>query len=423
MRPDSFAELAPATMAIGGAALLGFLAAGALVRRDLAPAAGLKSAPQRLLLGAALTLGVTAGSIKLAIIVALSLASGAPAPPPRAAVEAQRIESTPQPAPNVWRDLPPFEPAPDPKIAALGRRLFFDAALSVDGTLACASCHDLAAKAGADGRRRARGVGGREGQRNTPTVYNVAYQTRLFWDGRATSLEEQALGPIVNPAEMGQPTIADAVAKIDTDDYRAAFALAFGDDRIDAARLAAALAAFERTLVTADTPYDRFLRGEADAMSARQLRGMARFEALGCSLCHSGPNFSGASRFTPQRPLAPLMAQGTRLEATLGRDKGAAGPGAGNGLFRVPSLRNVALTAPYLHDGSVDDLEEVVRIMGELQARADFIGDGPAPAPAWLPQQRRFAAQTRKTMSTEDVADIVAFLHALTSDGLSRSAR
>ncbi|MBK9082977.1 MAG: c-type cytochrome [Rhizobiales bacterium] len=407
------------------AVMLGFLAAAQLVRRDLAPSIGLHG-PRQIFLVAGLTFGVVAALIKIGVIVVLAHARTlAPSGPP-APLEAARDDLVAGAfQPQDWRALPGEASRsilPSPRLVG---RCSDEPALSRDGTLTCASCHDLTAKGGADGRRVAVGVDGQTGTRNTPTVYNAAFQTKLFWDGRAGSLEEQALGPIVNPIEMAAESIEAALARIDTPDWRAAFARAFGPSaRIDAPHLARALADFERTLITSDAPYDRFVRGEATALDARQKRGMARFDEIGCSRCHSGPNFSGASMFEPRRPFMQLMTRGTRFEATLGRDKGRAGPQAENGVWRIPSLRNVALTAPYLHDGSVSELKEAVRIMAELQARATLAWTGAAsPPPAWLADQRRFEPTSRRVMTEEDVDDIVAFLNALTSERLAAASR
>lgn len=416
-------DIAPIVAAAAGAAVCGFFAAAKLVRRDLAPAAGL-AGPRQFLLGGALTFGVIAVAIKVGLMVGLANVRSL-APPASIAYEPSPPLAFSGVAPPVeWRDLPEAGIAVDPAVAALGRRLFHETALSRDGTLSCASCHDLERKAGADGRRVAVGVGGATGNRNTPTVFNAAFQTRLFWDGRAGSLEEQAIGPILNPIEMAAPSIEWALARLDAAGYAEAFSRAFGPQgRLDAAHLARALAEFERTLTTADTRYDRFVRGDGDALDPRERRGMARFEEVGCARCHSGPNFSGASQFEPRQPFMPLMTEGTRFEATLGRDKGRAPAGADNGVFRVPSLRNVALTGPYFHDGSVSDLSEAVRIMAELQARAALIaGEAERPAPAWSSDRRRFEPGARRAVTPQDVEDIVAFLGALTSPSLVAGA-
>lgn len=407
-----------------------------VVRRDLMP--GLKHGdPGRWFLGAALGMGVIAFAIKLAIAATLAnfpertiapllpgpndlLAVVEPAPPPP--VEPPRADR--------WQPLPETPPSPadnptTPGKVALGKRLFEDPALSADGRIACATCHDVPSGAGADGKGTAVGITGIPGRRNTPTVFNAAFQTRLFWDGRAVSLERQALGPMLNPDEMGMPSLEAVEHRIAADpSYRADFAQVFGAE-VSIARIAQAIAAYERTLITPDSPYDRFVRGDAAALDDSQKRGMWLFDSLGCAACHAGPNFSGASRLGPQVPFAPLFAHRSEpaMRHGLDQDRGRAGPGAAEGLWRIPSLRNVALTAPYFHNGSVADLPEAVRVMATAQLNAVLGGaacDGRGAA-LWSEDRRRFEAVGRKCLSDADVADIVAFLKALTSERLGRA--
>jgi cytochrome c peroxidase len=308
-----------------------------------------------------------------------------------------------------WQALPGRAPVPagnpmSPAKVALGERLFFDPSLSRDGTVACASCHD--AKTGADGRAVAVGVGGRQGSRNAPTVRNAAFQARLFWDGRAGSLEEQAKGPLTNPMEMAMPDLAAVERRVAARPaYQEAFRRVFGGPRpVSIANIAAAIAAYERTLIDTDTPYDRYVRGDAAALDAAQRRGMALFESYGCRICHSGPNFSGASLFdtaNPYRafPALPMFADPFVLRYRLTQDPGRAEPGSRQGLWRVPSLRNVARTAPYFHNGSVTRLEDAVRIMASAQ-----LGRPADPG-------------NRHAVPEGDVADLVAFLKALSGRG------
>lgn len=435
------ADLAP-ILAIGiMVALAAFAALTLLVRRDLAPQGawgGALDGGGRWFLGAALGLGVIAFSIKLAILSTLAgfpdqtiapLLAGEtrPAPPETA------IPDTPPPAPAEprWRPLPalvphPADNPPTPARIALGRRLFHEPRLSADGQVACASCHDVTRGAGDDGRATARGIGGRVGGRNTPTVYNAAYQARLFWDGRAASLEEQALGPLLNPIEMGLTSPAQIEAPLRADpSYAADFAAAFGSAEITAARVAQAIAAFERTLVTADSPYDRFVAGDARALDTAQQRGMWLFQSLGCAACHAGPNFSGASLVGPRNPFAQLRAN--RLEPPLaGRlsaDKGRAVASAALGLWRVPSLRNVALTAPYFHDGSVATLSEAIRIMvvAQVGARLDDAATATdAEALWWNPAAAEIGRFAGKHVSVRDLSDLEAFLRGLSSQELTQ---
>ena len=307
------------------------------------------------------------------------------------------------PATADWQALPERAPVPagnpmSPAKIALGEKLFHDKSLSRDGKVACASCHD--AETGADGRPVSTGIGGRTGSRNAPTVRNAAFQARLFWDGRAGSLEEQAKGPLTNPVEMAMPDLAAVERRVAArPEYREAFARVFGG-AVAIDRIAAAIAAYERTLIDPDTPYDRYVRGDATALTEAQRRGMTLFENHGCRICHSGPNFSGASRFdtaNPYRafPALPMFAAPFVTRYRLTRDLGRAEPGARQGVWRVPSLRNVALTAPYFHNGAVETLEDAVRVMASAQ-----LG-------------RPVDRLDRNAIKDVDVADIVAFLKAL----------
>lgn len=419
----------PLLLTGAGAIVAGLAAAVLIVWRDLAPVARLGTVG-RLGLAAALGAGVLAFSVKfLAIELIASAGRGRLAPtlttadPPveTDAIDVGRpvFEALPRQAP-----FPPDDPPTAEKIA-LGRRLFFDTALSADGSLACASCHDLDGAAGADGRRVAIGIGGRAGSRNTPTVIDAAFQARLFWDGRARSLEEQALGPITNPIEMGSTDLDAVLARLRArPEVVADFAAAFGPDApIDAARLARALAAFERTLVAPDTRYDRFVRGETGLLDAEEIKGMALFERVGCIVCHAGPTFSRASLAAPDRGAGalrtfPALASPYTETHRLADDRGAAtGAAPGPGVWRIPSLRDVARTAPYFHNGSVDDLAEAVRVMATVQL-GRVVSDAATVEPIveWSPERRLFTRRTPQTLSRADVAAIVAFLKTLSSD-------
>lgn len=421
----------PSFLLMGAGVVVGGLTAASLiVWRDLAPTARLSPA-QRITLTAALGIGVIAFGLKLAVIETLSLAGrDRLAPTITEAVPEEVPEPSVAAGRPVWEALPSVAPHPadDPPTSekvALGERLFHDPLLSRDGTLSCASCHDLLKAAGGDGRPVAEGVGGAKGARNSPTVWNAAFQARLFWDGRAKSLEEQALGPIGNPIEMGNPDLDAVAARVAArPGYREAFAAAFGADApIDPPHLARALAAFERTLVTADTPFDRFVDGDTTALSPRQIRGMSLFETVGCIVCHAGPAFSrasflapdggrGALRIFPSLP-SPLVAA-----HRLDEDSGAAAAGK-RGVWRVPSLRNVALTGPWFHNGAVDDLAEAVRVMAVTQTgRVLSEAATLEPEIEWSPERRRLVRITPTPLSERDVADIVAFLEALSSDRL-----
>lgn len=275
----------------------------------------------------------------------------------------------------------------DAELVELGKTLFFEPRLSSTGEVSCASCHDLAA-GGVDGLAVSRGVAGRRGTRNAPTVWNAALRTALFWDGRAASLEAQAGGPILNPDEMGMPDEAAVVARLGAlEGYRDAFARAFGDGDVTFARVVAALAAFERTLLTPGSPFDRWVGGDEQALTPAAKRGWLAFNRLACIACHGEPTFSSRDVFV-RFPVRAVTDTPYVLGATRDRGRGElTGLARDDNTWRVPSLRNVALTAPYLHNGSVAKLEQVVRLMGR--------------------------AQLATTLSDEDVADLVAFLESL----------
>ncbi len=419
------------------AIVLGVVAIVSMVMRELGPFSGL-SAGGKWLLSGAFGLGVLAFALKVSVAVAVTrmperLISTSAAPPLEAPSElAARVLAyngvARQGVSYVWQALPTVAPEhagnpSTPAKVALGKRLFNETALSADGKLSCASCHDLTAKAGGDGRRTAQGIAGQIGGRNTPTVWNAAFQSVLFWDGRAASLEEQAQGPILNPQEMGMSSPAAAAARIRAlPGYRQAFAQAFGPgEDITFERIAAAIAAYERTLITPDTPYDRFVRGERTALSAQQLRGMARFEALGCITCHSGANFSDASQLGGQSPRRIFPALPGELENRFDLTPNGRAAGLERGVWRIPSLRNVALTAPYFHNGAVEKLEDAVRIMASAQLGASVDGaQRPGGALHWSAQERVLKRVERRSVGASDVADIVAFLQALSSERLTQ---
>jgi cytochrome c peroxidase len=397
-----------------------------IVRGDLAPKGRFKGAldgPGRWFLGAALGVGVIVMTLKLGIIITLSQAPQVTVAP---LIEHVQHEGMPEGEDKVsedmrlrlgWRALPDRAPAPrdnptTPEKVALGERLFHDPNLSMDRSVACASCHDVMGKAGGDARPTALGIRNQVGPRNAPTVWNAAFQGVLFWDGRAGSLEEQAKGPPVNPGEMGMPDLEAVAQRVREDDsYKEPFAKAFGSDApIDIDHIAKAIASFERTLITPDAPFDRFIKGDDQALSPAQKRGMALFREQGCITCHSGPNFSQASLFEPVSPDRYLMASRSPLAAKyrLAEDKGKAPKTSENGIWRIPSLRNVALTGPYFHNGQVRELKEAVRVMATAQLNAVVEGDGRKPKPG------------QKYLSQQDIEDLAAFLNALSSDRLTR---
>ncbi|MBT2971673.1 MAG: hypothetical protein B6D72_14590 [gamma proteobacterium symbiont of Ctena orbiculata] len=329
--------------------------------------------------------------------------------------------------PYTWQALPSSAPSPgDNPLTAektrLGKMLFFDTRLSADGTLSCASCHEISNdKGGGDGLRASIGINGQQGTRNAPTVLNAAFQKVLFWDGRAASLEDQAKGPLINPIEMGMPSLDQVVETVSgIPAYIEAFAAAFpGQPSITIDNIAKAIAAYERTLITPDSPYDRFVRGDRSALTAQQIRGMALFESTGCVLCHSGPNFSAASIFVDDIPfrLFPSVPD-TEYDRQYGftDDRGAAPDKSGSksGIWRIPSLRNVNRTGPYFHNGSVASLEEAVRIMARVQLNKSLSNSAlDDRSIQWLSGDQRLAVATHQALSDSEVDEIVAFLKAL----------
>ena len=243
----------------------------------------------------------------------------------------------------------PSRPPPSrEELVALGQRLFFDKRLSGDNTVSCASCHDPA-RAFSDGKRTSVGVSKRALRRNTPALWNLEGRAPYFWDGRAATLEAQALMPLSNPDEMGAD-LAALPAELSADaEYRKHFARVFPGEGVSASTLARALAAYERTLVSRSSPYDRYLEGEREALTEQQRQGLVLFNGKAeCMVCHNGPDLTDN--------------QFSRV-GLVSDDPGRAAidPVSGpRGGFKTPSLREVSRTAPYFHDGSAASLEEVV---------------------------------------------------------------
>lgn len=299
----------------------------------------------------------------------------------------------------LWQALPDVAPAPEDNPTTrekveLGKMLYFDPRLSSTGTVSCFSCHNLT-EGGDDHRPTSVGVHGQTGGRNAPTVWNAAFLSVQFWDGRAPTLEEQAKGPPSNPIEMGMADLDAVVRRIESiSGYGPYFEAAFGEgDVITIDNVARAIAAYERTLITPDSPFDRHVKGDKSALTEQQVRGMNTFHEVGCTSCHQGPAFAG-----PQLPMGtgffmkfPLMTDNPYVEKYgLTQDKGrfeATGDPADEHMWRVPTLRNLVYTAPYMHNGAVKSLPEAVRVMASTQLGA--------------------------SLSDQQVADIVAFLEAL----------
>lgn len=257
---------------------------------------------------------------------------------------------------SVPKGLPPLtHPADNPSTPekiALGKQLYFDPRLSADGKVSCATCHDPA-KGWSNGEKFGVGVDGKKGGRNTPTILNSAYSQFQFWDGRAMHLEGQALGPVANPIEMNLPLDQMEKKLNKIEGYRTQFKQVFGAEEITAPLVAKALAAFERTILSGDAPYDRFVAGDKTALSESAQRGLKLFEGKGnCKACHSGPSFSDFAFHNLGVGIdQPAPDAGRKAVSNLEGDHGA---------FKTPTLREIARTAPYMHDGSHATLEEVV---------------------------------------------------------------
>jgi cytochrome c peroxidase len=302
--------------------------------------------------------------------------------------------------------LPPVPiPADNPPTTAtlaLGRKLFYDPRLSIDGTIACSTCHNPRYDF-TDGAAVSQGVGGSRGVRNAPTILNAAYLPFLFWDGRAITLEQQAGSPIVNPVEMKNESHKTAVTRLKRDPaYSQLFVQAFGSPEITIGRVEKALASFERTALSGNSPFDRYqYGGDRTALTPAQVRGLAVFidpTRGNCAVCHTltarnalftdgqfhntGEGVTDAGEFSDV---------GRYHETKVATDTGA---------FLTPTLRNVARTAPYMHDGHMKTLQQVV----------DFYAGQGNSNPYLDPEMKRIH------LSGEDRADLVEFLESLTGE-------
>ena len=288
------------------------------------------------------------------------------------------------------RSVPKDNPLTEVKVR-LGRRLFFDPILSTDGTVSCASCHDPAH--GLAGHvRLAIGIKGRENHRNAPSLWNRAFGTAFFWDGREASLEAQALRPIESSTEMGG-TVEGAVERLRAHkEYPALFEAAFAEG-VTANNLAKSLASFERVLLSGNSRVDRFRAGAVQSLSDSERHGLWLYESRGaCWRCHSGPNFSDESFHNTgvswnQPPIDLGRFTVTNREPDRGR-------------FKTPTLRNVALTAPYMHDGSLATLEEVVDFYNRGGNKNPCLDEVIVPL----------------DLTPQDKKDLVAFLKALSGE-------
>jgi cytochrome c peroxidase len=304
---------------------------------------------------------------------------------------AEFLDSMPE-LPAKLGALPAFRfPVDNPQTAAkvqLGAELFFDKDLSGNGTISCATCHDPA-KGFSDGRRLAVGFGGKTLPRHSPTLLNAVYNPTQFWDGRASSLEEQARVPITSPFEMNLAGEAQLIRRLGTNGrYLAEFRAVFNGFP-DLKNVALALAAYERTLVTPNSRFDRYVAGDKQALTTQEKNGLVLFIAKArCSRCHNGPNFSDGEFHN----LGVNNGDAGRYDVTrFPADRGA---------FRTPGLRNVVLHPPYMHDGSLPTLEAVI----------DYYDRGGNDDP------NKAKLLTPLNLTADEKHDLIAFLATLTGD-------
>jgi len=269
-------------------------------------------------------------------------------------------------------------PADNPMSAAkveLGKKLYFEPALSKSGHFSCNSCHNMATW-GVDNQKFSIGHKWQRGGRNAPTVLNSGFWSKQFWDGRAPLLEDQAKGPPLNPVEMAMDSETAAVARLKDAGYEPEFQAVFGKNSVSYDNMAKAIAAFERTLNTPNAPFDLYVQGKGEISKAAK-RGMKKVADIGCTSCHSGV------LFTNNDFVAFKYGKDEGLKSVTGKDED-------DHVFRVQSWRNVAMTAPYFHDGSAKTLQDAVKTMAKVQL--DIV------------------------LSNHDVNDIVAFLETLTGE-------
>lgn len=326
--------------------------------------------------------------------------------------------------------LAPIVPDDNPLTAekvSLGHKLYFDVRLSADDTVSCATCHDPT-KGFADGKALATGIGGKTGARNSPTVLNSAFNDFQFWDGRAATLEEQSKGPLINPVEMGMASHDAVVAKLQkAPEYPPLFQKAFGSGPITIDNVARVIASYERTVFSFQAPFDRFIAGDKSAMSESAQRGWALFNGKArCNNCHGyvasvptltdnkfhnigvaahAANFSETARKAAQSGDLAALAH-TPGYSELGRflvTKEQKDIGA----FKTPGLRDIALTAPYMHDGSQRTLAEVIEFYNKGGENNPYLDGGIRPL----------------QLTDQEKADLVEFLQALTSEDLKRFAK
>ncbi|RJG48415.1 cytochrome-c peroxidase [Motilimonas pumila] len=271
----------------------------------------------------------------------------------------------------------------EPAKVALGKKLFFEPRLSQSGIISCNSCHNLATS-GTDNLPTSIGHNWQKGPINSPTVFNASYNLAQFWDGRAKDLQAQAGGPIEADKEMASSHSVAVATLSSIPQYQQEFVAVYGKGAINMDKITDAIASFEQTLVTPNSPFDLWLQGDKSQLSAQQLKGYQTFKQVGCTACHNGPAV-GANSYQKMGLVQPYQTE----NPSLGRYS-VTGKEQDKHVFKVPTLRNIEHTAPYFHDGAVWDLSQAVEIMAQVQ-----LG---------------------QTLTPEQTQDIVAFLHSLTGE-------
>lgn len=270
----------------------------------------------------------------------------------------------------------PLTPEQEAKIQ-LGKMLWFDKRLSLSGDVSCNTCHNVMTN-GADTTPVSVGYKGQKGGVNSPTVFNAEHQVAQFWDGRASDLKQQAEGPLTNPVEMAlTPELTEQIVN-SIPGYAEHFKKVFGSDKATFGQVAEAIAAFETTLVTPNSPFERYMKGEEGALTPQQVEGFKTFRSVGCVMCHSGALLGGSS-FQKMGAVQPYH--------TTNPSKGRAdvtGKPYDEMMFKVPILLNVERTAPYFHDGSTYSLPEAVDVMAKVQLDKQLTPKQVADITEWL---------------------------------------
>ncbi|HHB93457.1 MAG TPA: c-type cytochrome [Thioploca sp.] len=298
-----------------------------------------------------------------------------------------------------WEALPTTPPIPttNPQTEAkieLGKTLFFDPRISRTGTISCNSCHNILL--GGDDGRSVSIADGKLGKRNTPTIWNSAFISALFWDGKANSFEEHAKYSLVDSTKMDMVNWQSVIDRLQAiPGYRTMFVASFTNGKITVNNIAKAIATYERTLITPNSPYDRYVIGDKKALTEQQIIGMKLFAKIGCSSCHSKPNFSGPQLLGEGwlKKFPKIIGSDYDTQYNLLADTGRyqfTNRESDKHLWRVPTLRNITLTAPYFHNGSVATLTEAVLIMAKTQLEIE--------------------------LTPNQVQNIVAFLNSLTGE-------